>query len=573
MGIKHFFSWFSKQFPDHIHKLRKNKTFRHVNVNIDHLGLDMNGILHDATQRVYEYGNYKRPKRLLVHHTRDNPTQTLHKQLQVFKHICSTVDNIFNVVKPSKTLILCIDGVAPVSKQNQQRQRRFRSAMESSGHATFDSNCITPGTEFMHHLSTYIDWYIRRKITSDAAWKKVKVVFSDATVPGEGEHKLINYIRRYGRDSDTYCIHGLDADLIMLTLGTHMPNFYLLRDDLYDPKNEYFCIDIGKVRVDLVDILRWSCDTHTFVPKQAVNDFIFLCFMVGNDFLPHIPSIEIIEDGVELILRIYRSVCSSYGHITEYVDDDVRFIPETLGTYLATIGYHEKENFERKLHGKRSFFPDELVNKHAVKTHNGWDMDIEGYKRAYMDDKFEGHDEERVCHSYFHGMQWVISYYTKGVPDWEWYFAHHYAPPASVLSLHAKTFTYTPSLNTTRGYDPFRQLLSVLPPKSADLLPNPLNKLLSDETSEMRQFCPADIVIDLAGKRREWEGIVLLPVVDASIVKKLYNATLPAVQERDLARNATGKSFMYEHSEFTYSFKSYYGDIRKCSAFQRSIIF
>ena len=40
--------------------------------------------------------------------------------------------------------------------------------------------------------------------------------------------------------------------------------------------------------------------------------------MVGNDFLPHIPSIEIIEDGIELIFEIYNEICTSYGHITSY---------------------------------------------------------------------------------------------------------------------------------------------------------------------------------------------------------------------------------------------------------------
>ena len=135
----------------------------------------------------------------------------------------------------------------------QQRQRRFRSALEKDEEEfkKFDSNSLTPGTLFMDRLTKYIDWYIRHKMTTELKWQKIEVVFSDEKVAGEGEHKLLNYIRKHGNKNDTYCIHGLDADLIMLALGTHLPNFWILRDDLYNPRNEFFVLDIGRTRVKL----------------------------------------------------------------------------------------------------------------------------------------------------------------------------------------------------------------------------------------------------------------------------------------------------------------------------------
>ena len=70
------------------------------------------------------------------------------------------------------------------------------------------------------------------------------IIFSNEKAPGEGEHKIINYIRYYGNSNDTFCINGMDADLIMLALGTHLPKFYILREDMYTSNNKYFCLDI-----------------------------------------------------------------------------------------------------------------------------------------------------------------------------------------------------------------------------------------------------------------------------------------------------------------------------------------
>lgn len=73
---------------------------------------------------------------------------------------------------------------------------------------------------------TYIKSYIIEKLQTDPLWKHLKVIFNDASVPGEGEHKILEYIwgQRLAEGYNpnmSHCIWGADADLIMLGLATH----------------------------------------------------------------------------------------------------------------------------------------------------------------------------------------------------------------------------------------------------------------------------------------------------------------------------------------------------------------
>jgi len=565
MGIKHFFMWFKNHYSEYMRPMRRGDTLSKVGVKIDNLMIDMNGVFHNSAQKIYQYGNFKPPPRLLRKHRKPR-LRGLKAQIAVFEDVCKTVEHLFNISNPRKRLILCVDGPAPISKQNQQRQRRFRSAMEASKGAPFDSNSITPGTKFMDYLSKYIDWYIRKRISESPKWRNVQVIFSNEKAPGEGEHKIINYIRYYGKKDEIYCINGLDADLIMLALGTHMPNFYILREDLYDRSNEYFCIDIGATRKSLAKDLKWESKTYDYSQRSGVDDFIFLCFMVGNDFLPHIPSLEIIENGIELLLEVYKEVCSSHGHITRVVGGGrVQFVPSSMGVFLGTIGHHEKENLQRKLKSRKSYFEDTLLDSCATQSKREWVVDIEKYKREYLIKHFEkGISIEDVCHQYLEGMQWVLSYYTRGVPNWKWHFAHHYAPPASTLAKYISSFKFT-HCGRTIPSTPFQQLLSVLPPQSANLIPSPLCDYLTDKSSPLKDHCPSELNIDLAGKRREWEGIVLLPMVAFELVRKCYFKSLKDVDPRESRRNVRGRTFLYEYrSDMPRLFKSYYGDITDC---------
>ena len=223
MGIKHFYYWMKKNFGSQTNTdLRRGQPMPQ---EVDVFLMDLNGIFHNSAQKIFQYGNHKPEPRLL--HSAPTKPNFHRTQKKVFDDVCRTIDIMVKKVNPTSTVVMCIDGPAPLSKQVQQRERRYKSAAESTGDCIFDSNAITPGTVFMDQLSRSIDGWLRTKMIQDPVWNRLNVIFSNEKSPGEGEHKCLDYVRKTGKADDRYCIHGMDADLIMLALASGRETFYV----------------------------------------------------------------------------------------------------------------------------------------------------------------------------------------------------------------------------------------------------------------------------------------------------------------------------------------------------------
>ena len=524
-------------------------------MGIDTFMIDLNGLFHTSAARVYQYGAYE--KKSLLRRPRNEIDQNEDPKLRLacFEDVCRTIEELINVVKPKKRVVMCIDGVAPMSKQNQQRQRRYRGLVEEEGARDknlFDARCITPGTKFMDYLSKYIDWYIRKQITENDEWKKLEIVFSNEKVPGEGEHKLIDYIRKYGSDDETYCINALDADLVMLSLGTHKKRFYLLREELFDKSYDYAYLNVGTgLRNDLTkSTLFWEGSDE----KRLINDFILFCFLCGNDFLPNIPSISLIEKGMSTIIDMYKLNAETCGHLT---DENGEIIKTSFQLFLSRIGQCEKSLLEEKFIKKEEYvLEDSLLNKHTKKVDDHYELDFESYREDTYK-KYGIEDLDDACHSYVDGCAWVLTYYLKGVKDWSYVYKYNYSPFAYDLTLLLTSYTPKKFVNVS-PIPMFLQLLCVIPPTSANLLPSPLNSVLTNRL--FSKYFPTSFHINYEGKKKKWEGVVELPAVDVSEIRKEYARLFPKVCISDAQRNTIGKSYVYKYSgDFSTFIKSYYG--------------
>jgi len=631
MGVKHFFIWLRKNFPDTIQTIGQQDTFNTHDIEVDNLCLDMNGIFHSCAQKIYEYGAFEK-KSLLI---KQKYKKGLRWQMSLFAEICENIDRYVKMVKPRKRLILCIDGVAGKAKMNQQRQRRYRS--EALDNCDFDTSSITPGTKFMEHLSRYIEWYIRIMISNTPDWENLDIIYSNDKVPGEGEHKIINYIRHNKESSDSYCIHGLDADLIMLSLGTRCKNMYVLRENVRN-LSELHLINIGKLGTKLAYSLKWDreyphmanksnngeCevaesvatvsvatvsgagetndntstkDNPTFAKfssNNSIDDFIFMCFLVGNDFLPTIPTLAILDGGIDSMIDVYKTVGKQYGHLTRISrknkDITVMFHQEALYAFLATLATYEKGLLEEKYNKKEDIIEDPLITQSMthtftkdtdgpVNTETMWSLNFEKYHDLYYSKKLDFTDKEthqedidNICEEYIRGLQWVMTYYKKGMPCWDWCYPDFYAPFLCDLAKVVKESENIKNQQTFelgKPIDPFMQLVCVLAPRSHDLLPFPLNNLVGSPASPLKSYYPDSIEIDFTGKRQEWEGIVILPQIDLDVVSRHYTKYLQQVGEFDKRRNISKRSlkFSYEQDESKiYTYKSFYGEITDCRA-------
>jgi len=443
----------------------------------------------------------------------------------------------------------------------QQRQRRFISARDNPSIDKFDSNSLTPGTALMDKLTPDLDWFIHKR--KQDAWSGLEVVFSNEKVPGEGEHKIKLMMEQYCHANEYFCIYGLDADLIMLCLSLCRPNVFIVRDDHYAEDTRYI-LDVSSAGEEI------STELGT---ESAVQDFVLMCFMVGNDFLPQIKSLEILSGGIETLLEAYKKTCRPFG-LVQLSTFNIRV--NTLLRYIQELALVEEDELKHKFSERHKFFPDEMMEDYFYENKGqlihdriAIECDLEGYKRDFYATKFPDVSIETICCEYLKGLQWVCHYYNVGIPNWHWSYPYHYAPFLTDLAK-CSTYAFTPYPNT-KPYDPFQQLLSVLPPKSAALIPFPLSTLLADDHSSIKTFYPDDFQVDLAGKRREWEAIVLLPMVDSRLLTQVYRGLINNVDKKDLRRNGRGKEFVYSTTDNARPLTHKHGTISQCNVVKNEL--
>jgi 5'-3' exonuclease len=536
---------------------------------VDNLYLDCNSIIYDALRKL-----------------ESTPGDVANKSTQsiaVFEQLLcdATAIKITEYIKrlsPRKRVVLAFDGVAPCGKMQQQRLRRFKGQYDvalrqrisqelaivtpqSSVTAGFSSIAITPGTGFMTRLSETM----HRVFGDPSDFGLDHLIVSCSDEIGEGEHKIFDYIRTNAsyHANTTTVVYGLDADLIMLTLNhlriseriylfRETPEFIKSVDSSLEP-NKLYVLDIPELGDAICSELNAVGATDT-LRSNLISDYIFICFLLGNDFLPHFPALNIRTTGHATLVAAYMVTIRPTGNPINHptapfvgLTSSGKIIWKRFREFISYLAVHEadgitkdsviREKMGRSIQRRR---PDDRggnpidpvdramdrylnlpITNRSVEEYI--DTSTDGWEARYYDRLF--HIEwvkdrvGQVCRNYMEGLEWTLAYYSTGCVDWRWRYRYHYPPLLSDLQTCIPYFdTQFIEPKPTDAVHPYVQLSYVLPRGQLKLLPDTIRQSL---LSVFPESYPTDCSAVWSYCRYMWESHVELPELDIARLSEI----------------------------------------------------
>ena len=316
----------------------------------------------------------------------------------------------------AKHVYIAFDGLVPYAKMVQQRYRRMRSGETGE----FDKHQISPGTPFMRNLADAVRFLFPEAIVSDTL------------EPGEGEHKIFQWLRTLPADPQRkVCLYGLDADLVVIALAqSHLGDLSLLRESEEQGATTLSVNALAKVL---------PVDKETYI-KMCV-----LCF--GNDFMPNLAMFSLRENGYARAL---------YYATRDDADKDER-------TLLMKLSKGENRHV---------LAPDAHALEARMAVH-------------LMDGVL---DWEPVCYAFWKTYAWTYHYFTTSeVLDWDWVYPYPEAPLLQTLEDFPRPtdFTWDAPTPTLTVDDQLRFILPESSLRRAGLTPVVPDELY-DEATESR---------------------------------------------------------------------------------------
>lgn len=601
MGVPKFFKYLldnykKNGFVFNKDKLLKEKKLMDVHTdamndvtNMDYFLIDANCLIHPVCFKV------------IAENQSDESIDNDKLENKMITAVLEYLDKIISYVNPLKGVYVAIDGVAPVAKIKQQRSRRFKSVADKimmdnlkkkhnkPTHTSWNNNAITPGTEFMVKLNNLIILWAEAKVKSS---ENIDIIYSSCFTPAEGEHKLLQFIRnnQKAHKDFSYVVYGLDADLIFLALSTNSDKVYLLREANEINKKESHevlnYVSIKIMRQCIVSTIEKALycenndmnygDTTNTIDlagfklnqTNVVNDFIFMCYFLGNDFLPHIPSLDIAHNGIEILIEMYvkvvHKIIMDTNQLEYMVDTNNNSINMNfLRQFITNIGVKEhtilKDNYNAKKYRPKcdSNDPydienhkiDNLLFKITDPIKLGSD-DFANYRERYYKHYWGVETDEieefstLLVSQYMMGILWVTKYYFDTCPAWGWYYPFDHPPFISDIMKYMGNLNDI-KFDIGKPIKPFMQLLAVFPPQSSFLIPTSLRKLMLNPMSQLAYMYPTEFTQDFIGKNRYWMGIPNLPPLDMTLLTHSFNKYKDELSKEEQMRNMYKDVYMF----------------------------
>ena len=417
---------------------------------------------------------------------------------EMYESIFEKIKECIHITNVQKLVYIAIDGPAPRTKMEQQRQRRLKSLQEKK---LWDTNQITPGTPFMNSLNTFL----KEKCKT----LKIKSILSDSNKPGEGEHKIMKYMDRLPKKSINI-VYGLDADLIMLSM-IRKHKIYLLRErtefNIENLDTDYIYCDIQLLKQYLIE--RIKKPYFKITNDIILNDYLFLCFFIGNDFIIHSPCINIRYKGLDRLLDVYNELQEEYfGHFF-LLSDEKKIDLHNFRLFLTKLASNEDKYFNeiirirknqelkyKKIYNEilqsKEFSLSEIQNYSHENLHTSEDIfkEFQNHlpiilredEHSILKNYYSYHiyntlfpnpsheyvlkeEIQNLCHEYLKSIQWTVDYYFHECTNWRWYYPYHFSPLLKELSKYTASLENIQDIveKEEKPHTPEEQLKIVLP--------------------------------------------------------------------------------------------------------------
>lgn len=197
--------------------------------------IDLASTLHTVTRKAYSRNAFH---------------MLLHKRL----------DELIDSLQPQKRVVIAMDGPAPLAKLLEQRRRRKKEAdktyeddADNAGPIRLShqhrggrkespnrvsSLFLTTGTLFMLEVHNSLMCYIIKRL-GDPKYEHLEYEFSDSTVKGEGELKIVSRLIQSDDVDMSHAVVGADSDLLLMTMIAFKPQVFVV-DDLPKKKPNKF---------------------------------------------------------------------------------------------------------------------------------------------------------------------------------------------------------------------------------------------------------------------------------------------------------------------------------------------
>ncbi len=496
MGIPYYFFYLTKKY--------RNIILTKLPTDIFTYAIDFNGIIHPEAHKLLKSNNFNKD--------------------QLFSNLWNKIIDYNQSYKPNKMLI-CIDGVAPLAKIIQQRKRRYLSIFKNkldSVEVKWDTNAISTGTEFMNELDQFLDSKIKQQ-------KQENFIFDGSKNKGEGEHKIFNHFKFLmsdNRSQQNLVINGLDADLIILSLISGLSNIYLMREN----NDDVTYVSIDNLKEALLRELKpkWKSIDNDI---DIIESYCVMCSILGNDFIPHILTLNMKNGGLNTLIDITTNAISENGGLvnnTKINKNCLSAIFSTLAGTEETDLFNEVSKFIQRKPSDYTLKSqeygiknkDELLQEIYVNSKK-WRYNY--YKSLFdININFDSSLISVLVSNYIKGIYWTYSYYKKFDLDYEWFYPYNYPPSARDISNYLK-INDIPDIQKNGDYlKPEIQLLLILPVQSNHLLDfnQKLKNFTIDDKQGFTYLFPIEFKIQTFLKNQLHECSPVLPMINIQKIQK-----------------------------------------------------